>query len=275
MKITPIIMNYNLPDITDDIYNILKSSGFEDILSVDNGSDINPLAKSANFILPKNIKSSGQIRMSLTYLMDYFPADYYLLINNSGNLFSNINYKKIIEKDIEHLKAQFLKKKFFKKKLGVLLASMLDKPNIPRKHLRQFVDKSQEYRSIFCPTTLCMAVSHDLLTICRKNNSSFFNLSLKRGWGNDLELFYEANKNNYINIVSSNFYTEWLINRGYKLNLGGEPVDDYHKYAMEEMQTSFNKKYSVFWNKRFRYQFLKNTLFLNLFLPFILNQFIL
>ena len=79
--ITPLICNYNLPDETDVIYKRLIEDGFTDILSIDNGSTIRK-AISSNIIKTKNIRFSGQARIGLTYLMDYFPNEFYLIINN-------------------------------------------------------------------------------------------------------------------------------------------------------------------------------------------------
>ncbi|RLA80154.1 MAG: hypothetical protein DRG78_11530 [Epsilonproteobacteria bacterium] len=255
MTVTPIIMNYNLPNITDEIYTILESNGFENIISIDNGSDIEPRASSSNFILPKNVRVSGQARMALIYLMDYFPSDYYLLINNSGKLLSEINYKDIIEKDIKKINKILSKKK----KLGVLVSSLLGES--AQKDLPyQIPSKEYEYSSFFSPQPICMAISHDLLGICRKNSSSVFNLDLFRGHGIGPELLYEANCNGFLNIISSNFYVDWISNRGYNINKGGEEKSKYHDLAGDEMKMSFCKKYGYFWRYKFYFRFYLNTL---------------
>ena len=61
---------------------------------------------------------------------------------------------------------------------------------------------------------------------------------LYRGHGSDVELYYEANKNNYMHIVSSNFYVDYVPNRVYKMNKGGEDLDRYKKKPRQEMINS-------------------------------------
>tara|TARA_B110000027_G_C16106879_1_gene295737 strand:- start:888 stop:1646 length:759 start_codon:yes stop_codon:yes gene_type:complete len=250
--ITPLICNYNLPDETDVIYKRLIEDGFTDILSIDNGSTIRK-AISSNLILPKNIRFSGQARIGLTYLMDYFPNEFYLIINNSGSLLDNIQYKTVIEEEV------FFLKKNYSNKIGLIISSLKGKSSlkdIPRQHPKN-IQKSQTIES---PQLIFYIVSHELLNKCREEKAAFFNLDLYRGHGIGPELIFIANKNNLINICSSKICVDWEPNKSYKIKNTVESIEEYHKKASTEMTKSFKKKYGFFWEKKFRNASIKNKI---------------
>jgi len=172
-RILPIILNYNQPEETDRIYKKLVNDGFKDIISVDNGSDIMPRAKSANFILPKNIKAVGQTKMALIYAMDYFPADYYWILNTSSELFEEINYKERLSESIDSIIDSGIN-------LGILSPALVSDEVI--KH-QQYKENSRCNYSVCCWCE-CIAplISHELLEKTRINHSGFFESKAQRGW---------------------------------------------------------------------------------------------
>ncbi len=249
-RILPIILNYNQPEETDKIYEKLINDGFEDIISVDNGSDIMPRAKSANFILPKNIKAVGQTKMALIYAMDYFPADYYWIINTSSELLEEINYKKRLNESLDVILNNNVR-------LGILSPSLISYEAI----------KHQEYKENFrwtysvCCWCECIAplISHELIEITRTNKTGFFEPEAQRGWVTTHELGYEAIKNELWWILDHKLPVKWNRNLGYKKNVGGESLSIYREEAAAEMKTILKNKYGKYWRVKLYLNFIKKT----------------
>jgi hypothetical protein len=250
IRILPIILNYNQPEETDKIYGKLWRDGFEDIISVDNGSDIKPLAKSANFVLPKNIKAVGQTKMALIYAMEYFPADYYWIINTSSELLESINYKDRIEESINNISSVGTS-------IGILSPALSNSE--PIKHQIYKENYNEEYS--VCCWCECIAplISHELLEITRKNNTGFFEPKARRGWVTTHELGYEAAQNELWWILDHKLPVKWNRNSGYRSNVGGESVDIYKDKAASEMKSILSQKYGKNWRVNLYLNFIKNT----------------
>lgn len=249
-KILPIILNYNQPEEADKLYEKLAKDGFEDIISVDNGSDIKPQAKTANFTLPKNIKAVGQTRMALIYAMDYFPADYYWIINTSSELSEKINYKDKLNASIDELKRKNIN-------IGILSPSLIS--GTPPEHQKYKTDDADNYS--VCCWCECIAplISHELLEINRVNKSGFFDKEAKRGWVTSHELGYEAAQNGLLWILDNKLPVKWNKNAGYKKNVGGESLNNYKNLATSEMKKILRRKHGVFWRLKLYLNFIKST----------------
>jgi len=249
-RILPIILNYNQPEETDKIYEKLVNDGFEEIISVYNGSDIMPRAKSANFILPKNIKAVGQTKMALIYSMDYFPADYYWIINTSSELLDEINYKERLNKSIDDIISNGIN-------LGVLSPALISEEVI--KH--QEYKKNASHNYSLCCWCECIAplISHELLEKTRINKSGFFESRAKRGWVTTHELGYEAVQNQLWWILDNKLPVKWNRNLGYKKNVGGESLNSYREEAASEMKKILTDKYGKYWRIKLYLNFLKKT----------------
>ncbi|OGI00069.1 MAG: hypothetical protein A2039_00300 [Candidatus Melainabacteria bacterium GWA2_34_9] len=249
-RILPIILNYNQPEETDRIYKKLVNDGFKDIISVDNGSDIMPRAKSANFILPKNIKAVGQTKMALIYAMDYFPADYYWILNTSSELFEEINYKERLSESIDSIIDSGIN-------LGILSPALVSDEVI--KH-QQYKENSRCNYSVCCWCE-CIAplISHELLEKTRINHSGFFESKAQRGWVTTHELGYEAVQNQLWWILDHKLQVKWNKNIGYKNNVGGESLNTYRSEAVAEMKMILSNKYGKYWRIKLYLNFLKKT----------------
>lgn len=247
--VKPIILSYNLPKETDLLYKKLVKDGFRDIVVVDNGSDKCPPAKSANFLLPKNIRFTGQAKISLIYCMDYFPADYYWLITTSAVLLPNLNYQKKIQQAYKNLD---------KINLGVLSPALTNNKAIAS---QQYTAENLKRRYSICfhPEMVASLVSHKLLKICRERKQAYFEKNFVRGWGADYELYYAGFQNNLWSVIAHNIAIGWNNNIGYKKNLGGESLNTYFKKAGQEMEGVLRKKYGKEWYKKMFSLYLKKV----------------
>ena len=94
-------------------------------------------------------------------------------------------------------------------------------------------------------------INHDLLKICRKIGAAYFNNDFRRGWGCDSELAYVSMKYNYACVIDRKIPIEWKTNIGYKKNVGGEILSEYHRTASLEMLKSLVNKYGYKWENLF------------------------
>jgi len=249
-RILPIVLNYNQPEETDKIYEKLVKDGFEDIISVDNGSDLMPQAKSANFILPKNIKAVGQTKMALIYAMDYFPADYYWIINTSSELLEEINYKERLIESVNEIKSNGIN-------FGIISPALISDEII--KH-QEYKENSRCNYSLCCWCE-CIAplISHELLEKTRISNSGYFETRAQRGWVTTHELGYEAARNELWWILDHKLPVKWNRNLGYKKKVGGESLITYREEAGSEMKTILSDKYGKYWRIKLYLNFVKKT----------------
>lgn len=247
--IKPIILSYNLPEETDQIYAKLVNDGFKDIIVVDNGSDKCPPAKSANLLLPKNIRVTGQAKIALIYCMDYFPADYYWLITTSAVLLDRINYQERIQqafKDLDMIK------------VGILSPSIIGGNYFDLPCQKHVGNENKRYSTCDFQLQLIGAiVSHELIEMCRRKRKAYFNFDLYRGHGLDWELCYIALKNNFWPIVDYNMQIEWIVNSTFKRGVDVETREEYHKLAGKEYVNSFIKQYGQYWKYHFNNLYLK------------------
>ncbi|HDY67938.1 MAG TPA: hypothetical protein ENH85_09125 [Candidatus Scalindua sp.] len=238
--IKPIILSYNLPKETDQIHDKLVNDGFKDIIVVDNGSDKCPPAKSANLLLPKNIRATGQAKIALMYCMSYFPADYYWLITTSTVLLDRVDYVKKIQEAFQDLREI---------EVGVLSPALDSNKAIATQRYTAENAKKQ-YLICFHPELVASLVSHKLLEKCREKKKAYFEKAFVRGWGCNYELLHEAVLGNAWAVIHHSMPVKWVSNLGYKKNVGGEDLESYFKNAGREMETTLTKKYGRNWYRK-------------------------
>lgn len=243
-----VIFNYNLPDEVDNIYAKLLSDGVcrDDIIVVDNGSDKCLIPESANFILPKNLRFTGQAYLTSNLLLDFYEYDYYVYITTSARLLSHIDYFKEVVKVIENMG---------KSNAGFTVASLTGgrtKDSAPD----QDVDiLTEDYHQIFDFQPIVTVVSRRLISLCKASESAYFNLDLKRGWGIDRELQYISNLNNLPCYVSKSLVVEWRTNLAHRKGVADESVSNYRTEAELEMLSVFSDKYGMDWQNKFLIEF--------------------
>jgi len=244
--IQPIVLSYNQPEETNKIYNKLIQDGFTNVIVVDNGSDKRKPAKCANLLLPRNIRAIGQIKMSLIYCMDYFPADYYWMITTSAQLLPQINYKKNFYKALRELSPVI--------DIGVLVHSLDSKDAFD---YQSYSEENKKKKYCICHNVEPVAalLSHKLLEVCRKNKIAYFEKGFKRGWGADIELSHHAALNSLWCIAVYDTPIGWTPNVGYKKKLGGESLENYFVQATQEMHSVLSRKYGGNWPEKFLKEF--------------------
>ncbi len=247
-----IVFNYNLPNETTHIYEKLVFDGFNKnkILIVDNGSDKQPAASCTNFSLPVNVRFTGQAFMAISYLLNFFQFDHLLLITTSAGFLEERNYVKDLEKVIEHSKNH---------KAGFITSSLIGgstELNAPDQN-HALINK--DFTNVYKYQPIATVISRQLLVLCQKSSSAYFNLSLKRGWGIDRELQYIANINKMPCYVSKDFVVEWKTNLAHRKKLADESLENYHSEAKIEMIQVLEKKYGRSWKKKFKSAFSKTN----------------
>lgn len=243
-----VIFNYNLPDETSEIYNKLISDGFDPkkIIVVDNGSDKREPPSCSNFLLPENIRFTGQAFMVLSYLLKFFEFEQLLLITTSAGVLSERNYFQDVNSVV----------KFANENNAGFVASSLiggkTEDNAPRQLCSNMTDA---FVPVFKYQPIAMLVSKKLLLKCYEKSSAYFNLDLKRGWGIDRELQYVANLNGMTCYVARDFTVEWRTNLGHRKKMADESVNQYASEADREMVTVLSKRYGIFWEIEFKKAF--------------------
>ncbi|MDH5986969.1 hypothetical protein L8R81_18445, partial [Vibrio splendidus] len=220
MKICAVIFNYNLPYETNEIYNKLLSDGFDrnNILVVDNGSEANLKPSCANFILPKNIRFTGQSFITSTLLLEYYDYDCFIFLTTSAKLVDNINYFSEVNKCADLMK---------KENLGFIAASLFGgrtEDSAPEQNVTLL---KKEFTPVYNYQPIATLISRNLLVKCKENNSAYFNLDLIRGWGIDRELQFTANEHGMKCYISKSLVVEWATNLAHKKGVADESVNNY------------------------------------------------
>ncbi|WP_322992399.1 hypothetical protein [Limnohabitans sp.] len=232
-----------MPESSAVLFEKLVRDGFakEDVLLVDNGSDKFPMPDQTNFKLPYNIRFTGQAYMALTYLLDFFDDQNYLLITTSGRLLDEINYKEKFEKHlITHAE-----------NYGFISAGLfggLTPSNAPD---QMFAPQGGGLAKVYRYQPIVMMVSRKLLEVCRRYSAAYFNLKLKRGWGIDRELQFMANLTEINCYVDRSLPVEWLTNSTHASGRADESTKSYWQAAGSEMEKCFELKYGSDWEKLF------------------------
>ena len=95
-----VVLNHNLPDLTDNCASQLQRSiGDNELWVLDNGSDKAPLAKSTTHTIPQNVYLGGAFRVAL----DYFKQsnhDHLFFLNNDL-IFHGYNFIPTILNEIQ------------------------------------------------------------------------------------------------------------------------------------------------------------------------------
>lgn len=244
------IFNYNMPEVTNRIFTKLLADGFskEHILVVDNGSDKKPIPESANFILPNNIRFTGQSYIISDYLLNFVDFDNVLFITTSAGLIDDINYFDEIKKCTDYIHSN---------NIGFISSSLLGGDTEENAPLQSYQILKNDYTSVFYYQPIATLISKELLSLCREEKAAYFNLNLKRGWGIDRELQYIANKNNISCVISKSFRVIWNTNLAHKKKLADESVTNYRLEAEKEMIDCFSKKYGKKWLRLFKKSYYK------------------
>lgn len=248
MKSLVIIYNYNLPEATQAIFDKLCKDGFEkeQIWVVDNGSDKEPCASCTNFMLPKNVRFTGQARVAASYLLDFFDYQAVTFITTSARLIDSLNYFQLINR---------LSSEVVGRNYGFICSSLTGgrtEDSAPKQEQRIL---EKELTPVFDYQPIATVINRKLLELCRLSNSSYFNLELKRGWGIDRELQFIANKHDLKCYISREFYVEWATNQTHRKGVADESVSTYRTEAETEMVTEFTKKYGLDWKAVFCKEF--------------------
>lgn len=254
--IRPIILNYNQPEETDALYYKLKKDGFENIIVIDNGSDLRPVPTSANLRLPWNIFSVGQSKIGLIYAMDHFPADFYWLISTSTGLSAHIDYLKGFQHSFQSMESSVFKH------MGMMSVAIMQGDN-PSPAFQQFPPApphTSDFAICYWCTYLSPIISHPLLEICRNKNSAFFEKRALRGWSVTQELIHEIIEHDLHWILNKTMHIQWHKNLGFKKSVGGESLDTYRDKNALERDTIMQEKYGVEWRQSLMSKFVSKTI---------------
>lgn len=254
-NVKTLIFNYNLPDVSDSIYNRLIKDGFnhDDIVCVDNGSDKAPIPKNANFVLPWNIRLPGQAKIALSYLQEYYTADYYLIITTSVEIPDEYNMFETVENlliDLQNTKLSFVTPSL----KGDIVAKTNTKYLEHNKNL-------PEYFHDFHYQPIMIIISDQFLKLIKKKRIGYFNNDLFRGWGLDFEMQYISNLCGFTGVVSKNWWCYWNNNLTHKKKMADESRDEYRSKAWKEANNAFRKKYSILWPALFYTAYKLRSLF--------------
>ena len=179
--------------------------------------------------------------MALTYLLDFFDDQNYLLITTSGRMLDEINYKEKFEDHLTALAGNY----------GFISAGLFGGLTATNAPDQMYMPKQGGLAKVYKYQPIIMMVSRKLLEVCRRYSAAYFNLQLKRGWGIDRELQFMANLSEINCYVDRSLPVEWLTNSTHASGRADEPTQSYWQEAGKEMESCFGLKYGKDWENIF------------------------
>ncbi len=232
-KTLAIILNYNLPELTDNLYESLEpyNRDLRDIFVMDNGSKPNLKSKYTYFHLDKNIFWGGALNFAFDYMLKHAKYDSLLFLNND------------IEVNGENL-IKSLRRELFKTDLAIISPCIAGKAN-PWKQMQCW--GSNKIRVVDWIDMQAPLFHRKIIEEIRQ-----FDEKLILGWGQELVCQLACNKNHWntgvcdfisiIHFAKQTFETKVLHNNDVNsTKFQGASVVDHNSYG--EMATKFMHEY--------------------------------
>lgn len=234
-KVAIFIVNYNMPERSDALYERLEkyTRWPIDIYLIDNGSDIKEPAINTNVFIKENVQTCRGWLEGLNFVKAnkkrYFA---YMFLITSASL--------IDDRDIVTPMVKFL----IKNKDAVGIHPSLTKDSTTNwKHLHN--RNTNKPRRTWMIDNIASMYRSDWF-----DNIGWFDKRLIYAWGIDLETCYIARKNNKTIWVDDRLQIEKITNIGYKMNRMNMKATEREKLAAENMNKVLEKKYGPnYWEK--------------------------
>jgi len=234
-KVAALIVNYNMPERAQALYNKLKESSKWplDIYLIDNGSDLKPPAENTNVFIKKNIQTCRGwlegLKASKKSKNKYYA---YMFLITSANF--------VDDKDVVTPMVKFLINN--KDAVGIH-PSLTQKSTTNWIHL---IDRGgNKPRQTWMIDNIASMYKADWF-----DDIGWFDPNLIYAWGIDLETCYIARKQGKTLWVDERVQIEKITNIGYKMDRMRMSADERSKLANKNMIEVLSKKYGKdFWNK--------------------------
>jgi hypothetical protein len=225
-KTLAIILNYNLPDFTDSLYNQLKpfESSLYDLVVLDNGSPPGGRSKYTGMELPENVYFGGGLVASMEYILDNTDKYDSLLFLNSD--LSVIGYKWV-----ESLREVMFNSS---ENVGVVSPSIIQQgyEQIHWPHMRNWCSKNP--RKVKWVDFQSPLINIDVLKEIKKYPDGFW-----PGYGYDVYTGYICEQMNYSTYVLD--YTYAAHYKGATLKHGNPKMQEreHNELALKNMYQCF------------------------------------
>jgi hypothetical protein len=242
-KVAVFVVNYNMPEKTDSIYEyLIKNSSYPiDIFIIDNGSNLKTPSKYTNVFIKNNIQTTGGWLKGLEE-SDKKPYKYfaYMFIITSTKFTSR-------SKD----PVTPLVKTLRKKKNAVGVHSALSKDSTTYwEHLKNRGTKKLR-RTWFIDNIASMYRADWFNKIGR------FNKNLIYAHGIDIETGYLARKQGKSIWIDETIEVEKITDIGYKMNRMNMSAEERRKLAWENTVEVLSKKYGPDWYNKLYNDYIK------------------
>jgi len=236
-KVAVFLVNYNMPERADQLFNYLKENETwpYDMYLIDNGSDIKNPSKNTTVFIPKNVQTTrgwlNGLQASDKKLYTYFA--YMFLITsaeftkNSGKPISSMVQKLLEDKNA----------------VGVH-ASLTKDSTTCWDHLKNR-GSFQHFRQTFMIDNICSMYRADWF-----NSIGRFDKNLIYAWGIDVETGYIARQQKRTLWVDESIQVKKVTDIGYKMKRMNMSAESRQKLAKENMDSVMIKKYGKnYWEK--------------------------
>lgn len=242
-KIAVFIINYNMPERTDKLYEYLvKNVKYPiDIYLVDNGSDLVKPSKYTNVWMKKNLQTMGGWLRAFEE-SDKKPYRYFAYMF----LFTSVEFTDKT-KDLISIMAQNLKDN---KDAVVVIPALSKDSDIYWEHLKN--RGSKDLRRTWFIDNIAPLWRADWL-----DRNGRVNKDLIYAYGVDLEMCWKARKQNKSILINESIEIKKDTNIGYLMNRMNMTLKDRERLGLENVEKIMSKKYGEDWIDRMHNEYVK------------------
>lgn len=248
-KVAIIIVNYNMPERTDDLVERINSlvSHPHDMIVVDNGSDLVEPSKYSNVFVSQNVQTTNGWLMGLAYAdaleqINQEPYFAYWFLITSARIPEYI----------------------FRDPLADLVDILEERPDAVGVHPSLTSDSTTAWDHLKIRGYIHISgvrrvwMIDNIASLWRAsffNQTGRFDPRLIYGWGIDLRLSFEARRLGWSLFVSDKVIFEKITDIGYQMDRMNMTAEKRRELAQANMAEILSKKYGEDWEHKMRYDY--------------------
>lgn len=244
-KVAVFIINYNMPEKTDSLYEYLKKNGEYpiDIYVIDNGSDLASKSRYTNVFIEKNVQTTGGWLRGLEEA-DKKPYKYfaYMFLITSAEFTKESKGPVASMAEILHNDSNAV---------GVH-ASLTKNSTTYWNHLKN--RKTESYRRTWFIDNIASLYRADWF-----DSIGRFDKDLIYAWGIDLETCYKARKQKRGIYIDDRIQVRKITNIGYKMKRMNMTSTQREILAGKNMKKILLKKYGAQWERKMLYDYVEES----------------
>ncbi|MDF7807230.1 hypothetical protein P4E94_07270 [Pontiellaceae bacterium B12219] len=234
MKIIAAVIHYNEPEKAEVTYKKLIADGFDHVILFDNGSDKVEPSPLTNLSVEVNNFFGTGIRFLLNHVMLNYDFDYFFYTSTSLQFDAHVPYKQELDKAIGAVMSLPFK-------VGTLQFTEQEALERFQSHLKDDSEAKYLISQVGEATHFC--ISRQLLEILKKEKTSFFDVSLIRGWAMDFDLEICAHKHGFLNFRIKDVEVHRDSLMAYKAGKRSETRSAYEEQGRKEFLAMIERRY--------------------------------